>query len=405
MATDTIRQDSPPSRFASLDALRGLAILGILAVNAMTFAWPMSLYMAPQAAPFAVDGVWTGADRIAGWAVDVFFTDKFRTLFSLLFGVSVYLVGGERGDAARGRLLRRRLFWLAVFGLLHGLAFWYGDILLLYAWCGLFVMLMRSMSARRLLLIGGGIALGLALLQAATGLAVAHLPPEVQVQMQQGQSHVGVKEVLAAVETYRSGWAGAMLENLKAWAFIQGMSLFVLVFAVVPVMMMGLGLFKAGFLTGRAPRWIYGVLIGLAALNLAVLGVTEWIERGQPPAAAPTGGLAEAAGSFAPLIALGYASVVILGGRLFRLLEPVGRMAFSNYLAQTLIMTTLFYMPWGPGLFGRMSPAALWAVVAAVWATQLVWSPLWLARFRWGPLEWVWRSLTAGRRLPLRRAD
>ena len=78
-------------------------------------------------------------------------------------------------------------------------------------------------------------------------------------------------------------------------------------------------------------------------------------------------------------------------------------MALTNYLAQTLIMTTLFYMPWGPRLFGRMDYVQLW-VVAAVWALQLVWSPLWLSRFRMGPLEWVWRRLTYGRPLPLRKA-
>lgn len=402
--TDPITGQTP-TRYATLDALRGLAVLGILAVNAMTFAWPMDLYMSPQAAPFAVNGVWAGGDRVAGWVTDVFFTDKFRTLFSLLFGVSVFLVGGERGDVERGRLLKRRLFWLAVFGLLHGLAFWYGDILLLYAWCGLFLMMMRSMNTKRLVLIGGGITLGLALLQGGMGLAMAHLPPEIQVQMQQGQSHVSVGDVLATVDVYRSGWPGAMLENLKAWAFVQGMSLIVLVFAVVPVMMLGLGLFKTGFLTGRSPRWVYGLVIGLAALNLAVLGVAEWIERGQPPAATPTGGLGEAASAFAPLIAIGYASLIVVGGRAFRWLEPAGRMAFSNYLAQTLIMTSLFYMPWGPRLFGQIPPAGLWGVVVAVWALQLVWSPLWLARFRWGPLEWIWRCLTTGRRLPLRRAD
>ncbi|WP_288757542.1 DUF418 domain-containing protein [uncultured Brevundimonas sp.] len=79
-------------------------------------------------------------------------------------------------------------------------------------------------------------------------------------------------------------------------------------------------------------------------------------------------------------------------------------MALTNYLAQTLIMTTLFYMPWGPRLFGRMDYVQLWGVVAAVWALQLVWSPLWLSRFRMGPLEWVWRRLTYGRPLPLRKA-
>jgi uncharacterized protein len=79
-------------------------------------------------------------------------------------------------------------------------------------------------------------------------------------------------------------------------------------------------------------------------------------------------------------------------------------MAFTNYLTQTLIMTTLFYMPWGPRLMGQVDYPAQWAIVAAVWALQLIWSPLWLSRFRMGPLEWLWRRLSYGRDLPLRRS-
>ena len=85
------------------------------------------------------------------------------------------------------------------------------------------------------------------------------------------------------------------------------------------------------------------------------------------------------------------------------MLVPVGQMAFTNYLTQTLIMTSLFYMPWGPFWYGTMGPGALWAVVGAVWLAQLIWSPLWLSRFRMGPLEWLWRCLTYGRRVPLLR--
>ena len=78
-------------------------------------------------------------------------------------------------------------------------------------------------------------------------------------------------------------------------------------------------------------------------------------------------------------------------------------MAFTNYLTQTLIMTSLFYMPWGPRWFGEVTPAGLWPIVAAIWVLQLIWSPLWLKRFEMGPLEWVWRCLTYGRRVPFRK--
>ena len=106
-----------------------------LAVNVVSFGLPVMVYQDASLSPFPV----TGANALARWTMDVFFHQKFITLFSMLFGASIYLVGGERDDAARGKLLRRRLFWLAVIALIHGLAFWYGDVLLLYAWSGLFV--------------------------------------------------------------------------------------------------------------------------------------------------------------------------------------------------------------------------------------------------------------------------
>ena len=168
MTDQTILAERPKpvvagARIQTLDVLRGVAVLGILAVNAGAFALPMDAAMAPEQSPFPL----SGSSAAAYWLVEVFFRQKFVTLFSMLFGVSIFLVGGERRDQARGRVLRRRLLWLGLFGLIHGLAFWYGDILLLYAWSGLFVMLMRSMPARRLILFGAGATLALATMQVA----------------------------------------------------------------------------------------------------------------------------------------------------------------------------------------------------------------------------------------------
>jgi len=399
---ETLRPVEPDRRIATLDALRGLAVLGILAVNAVSFALPFMVYGDPDLSPFPVEG----ANAVARWATDVFFHQKFITLFSMLFGASLFLVGGERNDAARGRLLKRRLMWLAVIALIHGLAFWYGDVLLLYAWAGVFVSLMRSMSARLLIGLGLGLTLLLASLQAGLSVLIANGPPGVAAAMAQPQ--FSPEMVGRAIDAYRSGWAGALGQNLSAWMMLQGTSLTVFVFSTVPLMMLGMGLFKSGFLSGRSPTWLYLALTALGGATLALLGVLEWREAMAGPGASPTRGWADAVASYPLVVTLGYASVVILAatrgaGWLVAALRPVGRMAFSNYLTQTLIMTTLFYMPWGPGLFGRMDYVQLWGVVAAVWALQLVWSPLWLSAFRMGPLEWVWRCLTYGRRLPIRK--
>lgn len=396
---------APRDRIFTLDMLRGWAILGILAVNAMTFAWPFAITAGGDLPP-----PWPHdpSNILGHWVTHVFFQDKFRSLFSMLFGVSIFLIGGERSDAARGKLLTRRLLWLGVFGLIHGLAFWYGDILLHYAYCGLIVMLVRSWSAKRLILIGGGLNLVFALLSAAAMMA--------QSLFDGGSGGGGnpfaltQESLTALIQSYQAGWPGAQIENAKAWLMLQTFSL-----GLIPVtaglMMLGLGLFKAGFLVGKSPTWVYLLVLLLAAADLAALGWYGWIEASAPRGVKDaSGGLAGVAGSFAWLITLGYVSLLILMTRfglkvLTARLAPVGRMAFTNYLTQTLIMTTLFYMPWGFHWFGDPSwgPGPLWMAVGGIWIAQLIWSPLWLSAFQMGPLEWIWRCLTYGRMVPLRK--
>ncbi|NBB53464.1 DUF418 domain-containing protein [Rhizobium sp. CRIBSB] len=390
---------SGKDRIFNLDVLRGWAVLGILAVNAMAFAWPLEVEMA-GAKPFAD----SAANQWGHWATDVFFADKFRTLFTMLFGVSIFLVGGDRSDEGRGKLLRSRLFWLLIFGLIHGLAFWYGDILLHYAYCGFLMLLMRSMKPAPLIWIGGLITLLWGLLAVLGPIVFASLPAEFMAKAQANQPQVSTEDIMATVAVYKEG-TGAWIENAKAWAQLQFFSLFLIPISI-PLMMLGLGLFKSGFLGGRSPVVIYLLLILLTGANLAVFG---WATLpGMDADSLPIKGLDDAAGGLAPLITLGYASLLILltrfGGRVITgVLAPVGQMAFTNYLTQTLIMVTLFYMPWGTQWFGTMGPGQLWSIVGAVWIAQLIWSPLWLSVFNLGPLEWVWRCLTYGRMVPLRK--
>jgi len=393
----------------NLDMLRGWAILGILAVNAMLFAWPFALSMTPTLEAFPRDG----ANGVGAWVTQVFFTDKFRSLFSMLFGVSIFLIGGERSDAARGALLRRRLWLLLAIGVLHGSLLWYGDILAHYALCGFLMLLVRSWSGGRLLWTGAVLsvvwavlAIGMAYLEAwGTSYSAAQGAEAAQ---QANMFALTPEGLQAQIEAYRSGWPAALMQNLSSWLI----TLPVLVLGFTPItltlMMLGLGLYKTGFFSGRAPVWVYGLIVTLAGANLALLGWNEWAKIGQPPSTAmPNLGQA-ADGAFAPLITLGYASLLILMTRfglkaVTGVLAPVGRMAFTNYLTQSLIMASLFYLNWGPGWFGTMGPAAVWGVVASVWLVQLIWSPLWLSMFQMGPLEWLWRSATYGRWVPLRK--
>jgi uncharacterized protein len=400
----SLRPVEAGARIQTLDVLRGVAVLGILAVNAAAFALPMDAAMAPEQSPFPL----VGASAVTHWLVEVFFHQKFVTLFSMLFGVSIFLVGGERGDETRERVLRRRLLSLALFGLIHGLAFWYGDILLLYAWSGLFVMLMRSMSARSLILFGAAATLALATLQAATMWMTVNGPALLVDALSDESLSLAEGAVSASIAAYHSGWPAGLIENLKAWGILQSASLFGYVFATVPLMMLGLGLFKAGFFHGRLPTRLYLAMVAVGGVVMTLLGLLEWREIMAGPGVQATHGWVEVVAAYAVFITLAFASGLILltsrgVGWVRRLFAPVGQKAFTNYLTQTLIMTSLFYMPWGPRLMGQVDYPGQWGIVVAVWALQLIWSPLWLSRFRMGPLEWLWRRLSYGHDLPLRR--
>lgn len=399
----TLTPVATTDRLFSLDLVRGLAVLGILAVNAMTFAWPWAVSSNPS--------VQTGFDAEAAQAwqfMHVFFQDKMRTLFSMLFGASIFLIGGERSDRARGKLLRSRLFWLAIFGLIHGLAFWFGDILLLYAWTGLFVMLVRSWSARTLLITGVSLNVICSALYVGMMSLLALAPPEALASAMEGAGWVSDPAKLAeSIAPFQGDALSVTLHVMSMWPGVVPMMLIFFLPATAALMMIGMGLFKSGFLAGRAPVWVYGLFVAAGAGSLWMV----WQETSAVVAAnfpfVET--MTKPYNSFlAPFISLGYASLLILLARfgLKLILTPLacaGRMAFTNYLTQTLIMTTIFYGGRGLGWYGQIGWPEMWMVIGSVWAAQLIWSPLWLSVFSMGPLEWGWRCLTYRRMVPLRR--
>lgn len=387
-------------RIEHLDVLRGLAVLGILLVNAPAFAMPFEVSDHPLLSPHPFES----DAQAAWWTMRVFFQQKFVTLFSMLFGVSIFLVGGERhADSDRGRVLKRRLLWLMAFGVLHGALIWFGDILFVYGLIGLIMMRCRSWAARRLVLWGLSLFLVSTIMMVGAEVATQFAPAGVDTG---AGTSASVRERITEV---RSGLAGAQLANLKAWL------LFALAGPIgfgpmsLGLMMWGLALFKLRVLQGGASTRTYLLMALVGALALAVIGwnAQDQIRDGFP---AKTRGWDELPNfTLAAVVTLGYIGTVNLALRgallrpVFRALAPVGRMAFTNYIAQSLIMTTLFYGGRGLGLFGRLDWPEWTAIVAAIWVVQLIWSPLWLSRFNMGPLEWVWRRLSYGRPLPLRR--
>ena len=221
--------------------------------------------------------------------------------------------------------------------------------------------------------------------------------------VEQDASAEAAADVAAAIAQATASWAGAYQVNTASYAAMLGYY----PWAIPPtlgLMMIGLSLFKSGVFAGQSTTRRYQAVLAVGAVALTAQAVLSWREA---IVLAPVWGSDFASGVLAPVIALGYAAglMLLLRSRAAPMLAPVaaaGRMAFTNYLAQSLIMTTLFY---GGrfALMGQVDRPALWAIVIAVWAVQLAWSVWWLQRFDYGPCEWAWRCLTVGHRVPFRK--
>lgn len=387
------------SRIKSLDVLRGFALLGILAVNAAYFAAPWQAAFDPLLPPLDI----TENTMWSWFVMHVFFEFKCITLFSMLFGASIYLVGGERSDKERGAVLRRRLLWLLIFGLIHALLIWYGDILVSYAITGFLVLFVRSWKPGTLLTVGIVLYVLSVGIQSVFALLYGIIPDEklgtIEAEMA-GVFAVSPEEFGRMQAAYQGGIVSALQENASTWFSFIFNAVFGLIARTAAVMMIGMALFKWGFLSGRAPNCLYAFMLALGAGALALIGWQAWINweaRFEVMHMMTRGNTANTALSI--FVSLGYASLLILlvkvGARfLTEPLAAVGRMAFTNYIAQSLIMTTIFYGGRGFGLWGEVDRVTLWSIVLGVWALQLIWSPLWLSRFQMGPLEWIWRRLS-----------
>lgn len=391
-------------RIHALDVIRGLSILGILAVNADGFAAPISASLNPLTWPFPN----RGATAVSYWVMDAFFHDKFVTLFSMLFGVSLFLVGGERDDRKKSRILWRRLAVLFLFGMLHGFGIWWGDILSLYASTGVIMAFCRSWSRKTLMIVGIALYAVMALRQlppAVLPFAVPAATTTVSPRAISNQAALARRraDVLATIQQARSSWSGAYRANTHGYLRVLSGDPW-LIPSTLGLMMVGLSLFRSGFLAGRSSTRRYAVAIAAGVGALIAVG---WLTWEKDVGMVPLSGGKTAELLLAPFVSLAYTSGLILllrygGSALLSPLAAAGRMAFTNYLTQSLIMTSIFYGGRG-GLMGKIDRPELWLIVIAIWTLQLIWSPYWLSRFEMGPFEWAWRCLTYGHRVRLRR--
>jgi uncharacterized protein len=393
---------SPKERIAVLDLLRGFAVLGILAMNIQFFAMPGAAYFNPTAY-----GDLTGVNLAVWFVSHVFFDIKFISMFSMLFGAGILLMlerNEKRGVERTGRLHMRRMGWLLLFGLVHAYLLWAGDVLYTYAVCGAIFWLFRKRSPVTLLRLAVVmLAVGMAL-WGFLGFTMPYWPEEARADMQADWAP-DQEEIAEEVATMQGSWLEQMPLRAQGAFFMQlpGFLMFGL-WRVGAMMFLGMAMLSSGFLTGNWGSDRYrkvAMWTGLLGLALVLFGVRENFAHGWSLEYSMFFGLLwNFAGG--TLLAVCYASVLIYVWKqgwlrgLTRRLESVGRMAFTNYILQTVVCTLIFNGH-GLGLFGQVERGQQALVVLAVWALILVGSPIYLQRYGQGPLEKLWRRLTYGR--------
>ena len=417
-------------RLLSLDTLRGVAVAGILVMNVYAFAMPLAAYYNPliMGGGDAVNmGVW--------YVTHLFFDQKFMTIFSMLYGAGLVLMmhRAEARGATFAPVFFRRSAWLMVLGMLHAYFIWFGDILFHYALMGMVVFLLRKAAPTTLVIVAcamlpvaplfnfGG-SLYMEELQADVAAMEEQLAQGATLDAEQQQRLEEWREIrpffapseadiATDVGAYRGSYIDTLTQRAPFVAFMQvNATLAFIVWRVGGLMLLGMALMKLGVLSGeRSTRFYrilalvgYGVGLPLAVLSAVLLES----HRFDPLYVARLGGIPNYFGSI--LVAFGHIGAIALlvkSGALRAIVErfaAVGRMALSNYLAQSLVMTMLFY-GYGLGLYGDVPRVWQQALVAVVVGLQLVVSPWWLRHFHFGPLEWLWRSLTYWQRQPMRR--
>jgi uncharacterized protein len=394
-------------RLETLDVLRGFALLGILAMNIRAMAAPFGAYMYPIG---LFD--YSGASRAAFLFSATFFDLKMMGLFSMLFGVSLLLYtrkSTDDGASVRG-LWFRRMFWLLVIGLVHAYLIWNGDILVPYALCGLLLLWWVRRLGVSTLMAGAA-----ALLAVGAALTAGHgLSWDTMSEADRAQELAMYAPTTSELQAQLAAMLGPFVDTVRHRApFVLLFQ--TLVFATFffwrcsGMMLLGMALYKSGFLDGRRP---VGTYVAAAAtclpvgLGLAAYGALAIDRAGYAMPARLLLDLWNYAGAI--FASVGYAAALILlvkldlARGLRRALAAVGQMALTNYLLHSIVSSVVF-LGWGFGLAGRLDYAEQLALVAVIWATQLALSPLWLARYRFGPAEWLWRSLTYWQRQPMQR--
>jgi uncharacterized protein len=416
-------------RISSLDILRGVAILGILVMNIYAFAMPFPAYTNP----LLMGG--TDTLNMGTWFFShILFDQKFLSIFAMLFGAGIILMTGraEAKGAKYGRIFYRRQFWLLALGAVHGYLIWQGDILFLYAVVGILAYRFRNSSLRRLIIVACCLFPMTTLILFGIGSQMQEFQStaaEVQLLVDSGEEisaeqqeildgweeqqpfmNPSVEDVQEDVDIHRGTYADILVFRIPTVVMLQTGLVFLMLWRVAALMLLGMVLMKTGVLSAKKSASFYrNMLLICYGIGLPMTIFSAYDLNAHDFAmlyAFQVGGIANYFGSL--IVGLGHVGVVMLmiktkfAQGLQQRLAAVGRMALTNYLMHSVILTTVFY-GYGLGLYGSIPRFQQMAFVVAVIGLQLLYSRWWLARYRFGPVEWLWRSLTYWKSQPMKR--
>lgn len=396
-------------RLDVLDILRGFALLGILLVNMGIFSFP---FLAQITGTPRGDGA---LDRVAEFAVTWLATGKFYPLFSLLFGAGMALQMAriEEHGGRVGRFMARRLLILTGFGLLHALLIWNGDILFVYGLVGLALVLFRRLEPRQLLIWAGvlfALPVTLDLMNAVSTALLGSFTFGTTPDFGLNAFLLDLQK--RAIEVYGSGtWGEIFVWRAIEWLIFTLVSLFGGQWLVLlALFIVGMYFVKRGNLQDAVrhlPTFRRGLRVGLGIGLPANFLIALVFTSAGDLLTSPLFNLAQIAlWIVGPLLTIGYISAVVLltqsetWRRRLAPLAAAGRIALSNYIMQSVVCTLIFYS-YGLGLYGQVGAFAGLLLSVIIWLAQVLLSVLWLRRFRFGPLEWLWRTLTYGRAQPM----
>ncbi|MCD9006639.1 DUF418 domain-containing protein [Luteimonas sp. XNQY3] len=392
-------------RFEVMDVLRGIALLGVFAMNIEWFNRPM------QQMGSGIPADATGLDHAVAWVVHVFVAGKFWTMFSLLFGMGFVLMSGRIAGAGLSveRVYLRRMAALLLFGVAHIVLLWPGDILHTYAIAGAILVAMRAVAPKWQLVTGLLLYAGIVAVYLLFAAMMFVLPEAMLADM----SAPLAESAARAAAVYPGGGFGAVLvQRVSDYAQLGLMGQTMMVPMVLGVFLVGSWLMSGGWLQAPAVHRRFWWRLLAIALPTGLLFTALAVDVGTSftlGAMDPRGILAQGLMLCGALpMSLAYVALIVLawtsgaGGRVLGVFAPVGRMALTHYLGQSLICSLLFY-GYGFGLFGEPGRAAQTGIVLGVFALQVAISHAWLSHHGYGPMEWTWRWLTYGRRPGWRR--